>query len=156
MLASRYDRVRAASKVRRAREDQRDRKGGKMNRRYLLDSLDGFKSLVFRLLPDELSGSIACVPMTTDDPWCEAEKNVFEKALGITSERMFWKPGGFDKVPPSGNRENRSKWVDSIAAINYPYLFLDPDTASSRSTMVNLRSRCRLRNSVTCSGAGRL
>ncbi len=48
-----------------------------MNRDYLLDSLDGLKAVVFRLLPDEIVGSIACVPMTTDGPWTDAKKAVF-------------------------------------------------------------------------------
>jgi hypothetical protein len=39
-----------------------------MNRQYLLDSLDGFKGLVFRLLPPAVVEAIACVPMTTDAP----------------------------------------------------------------------------------------
>jgi len=43
-----------------------------MNRQYLLDSLDGFKGLVFRLLPQPLVDASACVPMTTDAPWTEA------------------------------------------------------------------------------------
>jgi hypothetical protein len=54
-----------------------------MNREYLLDSLDGLKALIFRLLPVGVAGSIACVPMTTDGPWTNAEKAVFETALGI-------------------------------------------------------------------------
>ncbi len=102
-----------------------------MNRRYLLDSLDGLKALVFRLLPSGISGSIACVPMTTDGPWTEADRAVFEKALGITSERTFWNPGGFDNVPPSRDVCKRTKWIGAVAAINHRYLFLDPDTGFS-------------------------
>ena len=98
-----------------------------MNRDYLLDSLDGFKGLVFRLLPDGVSRSIACVPMTTDGPWEEADRAAFEKALGFTSERVFWNPGELDNVPSSGNRSERSRWVDAVAAIDHRYLFLDPD-----------------------------
>jgi hypothetical protein len=99
-----------------------------MNREYLLDSLDGFKALVFRLLlPRELTESIACVPMTTDGPWKEAERAVFAKALGLANERMFWSPGGFPNVPPSRDGNARSKWVDAVATINHRYLFLDPD-----------------------------
>jgi hypothetical protein len=99
-----------------------------MNRKYLLDSLDGLKALVFRLLPGEISGSIACVPMTTDGPWKNAEKAIFETAIGIPGERTFWAPGHFENVPPSYDRDARSKWVDAVAAINHRYLFLDPDT----------------------------
>ena len=95
-----------------------------MNRKYLLDSLDGFKALVFRLLPSGVAGSIACVPMTTDERWTAAEKAAFEKAIGIPSERTFWAPGGFEKVPASSDSNNRAKWVDAVAAINHPYLFL--------------------------------
>ncbi len=47
-----------------------------MNRRYLLDSLHGLKALAFRLLPSEISGLIACVPMTTDGPWTETEAGI--------------------------------------------------------------------------------
>jgi hypothetical protein len=103
-------------------------KGGEMNREYLLDSLDGLKALVFRLLPVGVAGSIACVPMTTDGPWTDAEKAVFETALGIPGERMFWSPGGFVNVPPSSDSTARSKWVAAVGAINHRYLFLDPDT----------------------------
>jgi hypothetical protein len=100
-----------------------------MNREYLLDSLDGLKALIFRLLPVGVAGSIACVPMTTDDePWNDAEKAVFERALGIPGERTCWSPGGFEKVPSSKDRMARSEWVDAVAAINHRYLFLDPDT----------------------------
>jgi len=42
-----------------------------MNRKYLLDSLDGLKGLVFRLLPAHIRESIACVPMTADGPWTD-------------------------------------------------------------------------------------
>jgi len=63
-----------------------------MNRQYLLDSLDGFKGLVFRLLPARVVGAIACVPMTADAPWSDAEKRAFETAVGIPSERTYWPP----------------------------------------------------------------
>jgi hypothetical protein len=99
-----------------------------MNRRYLLDSLDGLKALVFHLLPSGITSSVACVPMTTDGPWTKSERAVFENALGIATERTFWNPGGFDNVPPSGDVVARSRWVDAVAAINHRYLFLDPDT----------------------------
>lgn len=99
-----------------------------MNREYLLDSLDGLKALVFRLLPTGIAGSIACVPMTTDGPWTDAEKAVFEKAIGIPSERTYWSPGGFVNVPPAQDPDARSRWVDAVAAIDHRYLFLDPDT----------------------------
>ncbi len=99
-----------------------------MNRDYLLDSLDGLKAVVFRLMPAEIAGSIACVPMTTDGPWTDAESAVFETAIGIPGERTFWTPGGFVNVPPSNDPEARSKWVAGVAAINHRYLFLDPDT----------------------------
>ncbi len=99
-----------------------------MNRKYLLDSLDGLKALVFRLLPAGVAGSIACVPMTTDGAWTDAEKAVFETVIGIPGERTYWSPGGFENVPPSKNRVARSRWVEAVAAINHRYLFLDPDT----------------------------
>ncbi|MBW1711003.1 MAG: hypothetical protein JRJ73_14155 [Deltaproteobacteria bacterium] len=99
-----------------------------MNRRYLLDSLDGLKALVFRLLPIEVTISIAYVPMTTDGPWTDTEKAVFETAIGIPGERAYWTPGNFVNVPPSRDPVARSKWVDAVAAINHRYLFLDPDT----------------------------
>jgi hypothetical protein len=98
-----------------------------MNRRYLLDSLDGLKALVFRLLPKSIAGSIACVPMTTDGPWTDAEKQVFETAIGIPGERTCWTPGAFVNVPPSSDPAARSRWLAAVAAINHPYLFLDPD-----------------------------
>jgi len=99
-----------------------------MNLDYLLDSLDGLKALVFRLLPASISESIACVPMTTDGPWHNADKTVFERAIGIPGERTIWTPGDFVNVPPSNNPDARSKWVDAVATINHRYLFLDPDT----------------------------
>jgi hypothetical protein len=99
-----------------------------MNREYLLDSLDGLKALVFRLLPAGIGGSIACVPMTTDGPWTDAEKAVFETAIGIPADRTFWTPGGFVNVPRSNDRVARTKWVDAVGAIDHWYLFLDPDT----------------------------
>lgn len=99
-----------------------------MNREYLLDSLDGLKAVVFRLLPAVVAGSTACVPMTTDGPWTDAEKAVFETAIGIPAERTYWTPGDFVNVPPSNDPVARSKWVDAVAAINHRYLFLDPDT----------------------------
>jgi hypothetical protein len=99
-----------------------------MNRDYLLDSLDGLKALVFRLLPVGVARSIACVPMTTDGPWTDAEKAVFETALGVPGERTYWSPGGFVNVPASNDSSARSRWVDAVAAINHRYLFLDPDT----------------------------
>ena len=99
-----------------------------MNRKYLLDSLDGFKALVFRLLPAEIVEIIAYVPMTTDGPWLDADKAVFETAIGIPSKRTFWAPGNFVNVPPSNDRDGRSKWVDAVANISHRYLFLDPDT----------------------------
>ena len=61
-----------------------------MNREYLLDSLDGLKAFVFRLLPAGVAGSIACVPITTDGPWTDAEKAVFEMAIGIPCDRTLW------------------------------------------------------------------
>jgi hypothetical protein len=99
-----------------------------MNREYLLDSLDGLKALVFRLLPAGVADSIACVPMTTDGPWTDAERAVFETAIGIPGDRTFWTPGGFVNVPPSNDPVARSKWVDAVGAIDHRYLFLDPDT----------------------------
>ena len=100
---------------------------GIMNRKYLLDSLDGFKALVFRLLPAEIAKTIAYVPMTTDGPWLDADKAVFETAIGIPSKRTFWAPGNFVNVPPSNDRDARSKWVDAVVNISHRYLFLDPD-----------------------------
>jgi hypothetical protein len=99
-----------------------------MNRQYLLDSLDGFKALIFRLLPIGVVDSVACVPMTTDGPWTDAEKAVFETAIGIPSVRTFWAPGGFQNVPRSQDPVARTRWVNAVATIGYPYLFLDPDT----------------------------
>jgi hypothetical protein len=66
--------------------------------------------------------------MTTDGPWSNEEKTVFETAIGIPGERTFWTPGGFVNVPRSADRNARSKWVDAVAAISQKYLFLDPDT----------------------------
>jgi hypothetical protein len=99
-----------------------------VNREYLLDSLDGLKALVFRLLPAEVAGSIACVPMTTDGPWTDAEKTVFETAIGIPGDRTCWAPGDFVSVPRSSEPNARSKWAQAVAALNHRYLFLDPDT----------------------------
>ena len=101
-----------------------------MNRKYLLDSLDGLKGLVFRLLPSEVVASIGCVPMTTDDqcgPWTDEEKTLYETAIGIPRERVYWSPGGIENVPSSAERAGRSGWVDAVAAIKQKYLFLDPD-----------------------------
>ena len=102
--------------------------GETINRKYLLDGLDGLKALVIRLLPVGVAGSIACVPMTTDGPWTDADKAIFETALDIPGERTFWEPGGFVNVPSSTDLNERCKWVDAVAAINHRYLFLDPDT----------------------------
>jgi hypothetical protein len=99
-----------------------------MNRNYLLDSLDGLKALVFRLLPAGVAGSIACVPMTTDGPWTDAEKTVFETAIGIPGDRTYWAPGGFVNVPRSSDHVGRSRWVGAMGPIDHRYLFLDPDT----------------------------
>ena len=99
-----------------------------MNRKYLLDSLDGLKAIIFRLLPSPIREVIACVPMTTDGPWTETEKAVFETAIGIPAERTYWTPGGFVNVPASNEVAKRSRWVEAVAAINHRYLFLDPDT----------------------------
>jgi len=99
-----------------------------MNRQYLLDSLDGFKGLVFRLLPVRVTESIACVPMTTDAPWSDAEKRAFEAVVGIPSERTYWAPGGFDHVPSASDPRARAEWLQAVSAIKEPYLFLDPDT----------------------------
>lgn len=99
-----------------------------MNRKYLLDSLDGFKGLVFRLLPPAVVDAIACVPMTTDAPWTDAEKRVFETAIGIPATRTYWTPGGFENVPKATDRRARADWVRAVATINEPHVFLDPDT----------------------------
>jgi len=99
-----------------------------MNREFLLDSLDGLKTLVFQLLPAEVAGSVACVPMTTDGPWNEAEKTLFETVIGIPRERTHWAPGGFPNVPAAANQNARSRWVQALAAVKERYLFLDPDT----------------------------
>lgn len=99
-----------------------------MNRKYLLDSLDGLKAIIFRLLPTEITQLIACVPMTTDGPWTNAEKAVFEYTIGIPNERTYWTPGNFVNVPRSNDPVARANWVNAVAAINNPYLFLDPDT----------------------------
>ena len=99
-----------------------------MNRKYLLDSLDGLKAIIFRLLPAGITGSIACIPMTTDGPWTDTEKTVFETAIGIPNERTYWTPGDFVNVPPSNDPVARSRWVNAVAGINHRYLFLDPDT----------------------------
>lgn len=99
-----------------------------MNRQYLLDSLDGFKGLVFRLLPAALVEAVACVPMTTDAPWSEAEQRVFETVIGIPTPRTYWTPGGFANAPKATDSGARAAWVRAIAEINEPHLFLDPDT----------------------------
>ena len=80
-----------------------------MNRQYLLDSLDGFKGLVFRLLPSVVVEAIACVPMITDAPWTQAEKHVFETAIGIPTARTYWTPGGFANVPKASDSRARRK-----------------------------------------------
>lgn len=98
-----------------------------MNRENLLDSLDGFKGLIFRLLPASIVKSIACVPMTTDGPWANAEKEVFERAIGIPRNRTYWAPGGLQNVPSKSEHHGRAQWIAAVAAINHPYLFLDPD-----------------------------
>ena len=99
-----------------------------MHRRYLLDSLDGFKGLVFRLLPAHVVGSLASVPMTTDGPWKDVEKRAFETALGIPRQRTYWAPGGFDNVPAASDARARAQWMHAVATIKEPYIFLDPDT----------------------------
>lgn len=99
-----------------------------MNRKYLLDSLDGLKGLIFRLLPTTVTDSLGCVPMTTDGPWIEGDKKAFETAIGIPSDRIYWMPGGFPNVPAASNRGARSAWVQAVANLNHPFLFLDPDT----------------------------
>jgi hypothetical protein len=66
--------------------------------------------------------------MTTDAPWTDADKAAFEKAIGIPSQRTYWMPGGFPNVPAASNRVARSRWVQAVAAVSEPYLFLDPDT----------------------------
>ena len=99
-----------------------------MNRKYLLDSLDGFKGLVFRLLPSAVVEAVACVPMTTDAPWTEAEKRAFETAIGIPTTRTYWTPGDFTNVPRATDSGARAAWVRAVSAINEPHIFLDPDT----------------------------
>jgi hypothetical protein len=99
-----------------------------MNRQYLADSLDGFKGLVFRLLPPVIVETVACVPMTTDAPWTDAEKRMFETAVGIPGTRTYWTPGGFLNVPKATDRHARTDWIRAIAAIDEPHVFLDPDT----------------------------
>jgi|GEM_PF-6071880 len=99
-----------------------------MNRKYLLDSLDGLKAIIFRVLPAPIREAIACVPMTTDGPWTDADKAIFETAIGIPAEHTYWTPGGFVNVPGSNEIAKRSRWVEAVAAINHRYLFLDPDT----------------------------
>ena len=99
-----------------------------MNRKYLLDSLDGLKALILRLLPSDMVASVACVPMTTDGPWNDREKAVFEAAMGIPRERTFWTPAGHDNVPRLSEKDARSDWLHHVAGIDCPYLFLDPDT----------------------------
>lgn len=128
-----------------------------MNRDYLLDSLDGLKGLVFRLLPSEVFASIGCVPMTTDGLWTDEEKTVFETAIGIPHERVYWTPGGFGSVPSATDRDARSRWVYAVAAINQKYLFLDPDIgfythhtgASEKMVLVNeLKEMLRRREAL--------
>ena len=58
-----------------------------MNRNYLLDSLDGLKGLVFRLLPADIRESIGCAPMTTDGPWTEEEKAVLRRRLQFRDDK---------------------------------------------------------------------
>ena len=99
-----------------------------MNREYLLDSLDGLKGLLFRLLPKKAAELIGSVPMTTDGPWTDGERENYETAVGIPADRTYWSPGGFHNVPPSNDLAGRDSWLNSIAEINHPYLFLDPDT----------------------------
>jgi hypothetical protein len=99
-----------------------------MNRKYLLDSLDGLKGIIFRLLPDSIIGSIGCIPMTTDGPWSDAEKAALGTAIGIPNEQTYWTPGDFPNVPSSLDSAARARWVDAVAAVNHRYLFLGPDT----------------------------
>jgi hypothetical protein len=65
--------------------------------------------------------------MTTDGPWTDEEKTLFEMAIGIPRERVYWRPGDFENVPFSAEADKRSKWVHAVATINQKYLFLDPD-----------------------------
>jgi hypothetical protein len=102
-----------------------------MNLSHLLDSLDGLKTLVFKLLPTEVTDLVAAVPMTTDGPWTEDQKAVYQKNIGIPAERSYWKPGGFNNVPLSKSEE-REKWIDAVAKIPHRYLFLDPDAGFYR------------------------
>src|SRR5215475_15756364 len=107
-----------------------------MNRLYLLDSLDGFKGLVFSLLPAHVAGSIACVPMTTDGPWSDAEKRAFEAAVEIPGERTYWAPGGFDNVPAASDPRARAEWVHAVATIKEPPFSLIPTRGSTIATLV--------------------
>lgn len=103
-----------------------------MNRYHLLDSLDGLKGLVFRLLPADIRESIACVPMTTDGPWTNEERVIFQSVIGIPGERTHWNPGGFGVVPRSSEHPQRTDWINAVAAIEQRYLFLDPDVGFHR------------------------
>jgi hypothetical protein len=98
-----------------------------MNREYLLDSLDGFKALVFSLFPSELRESIGVVPMTTDGPWNDAEQAAYQKAIGTPASRTIWEPFHLGVVPTSTD-PTRDDWINAVSTISYPYLFLDPDT----------------------------
>src|SRR5262245_28531874 len=113
-----------------------------MNRLYLLDSLDGFKGLVFRLLPAHIAGSIACVPMTTDGPWSDAEKRAFEAAVGIPGELKYWAPGGFDNVPPHQILALGQNGCTLLPRSRNHTFSLIPTRGSTTATLVGQRKWC--------------
>lgn len=99
-----------------------------MNRLFLLDSLDGMKSLVFGLLSPAIRERIASVPMTTDGLWNDAEMRIYEKITLISQARTHWQVGAYINVPLRTQQEARNSWLSALEAIEEPYLWLDPDT----------------------------
>ena len=99
-----------------------------MNRKFLLDSLDGMKSLVLDLIDPAIKANIGSIPMTTDGPWNNSEMKIYEKIVGIPHERTYWKIGNFLNVPLAGNPAERNSWLRSVASLKEKYIWLDPDT----------------------------
>jgi hypothetical protein len=99
-----------------------------MNREFLLDSLDGMKSLVLGLLGPKERETIVCVPMITDGPWNDHEIAIYEKITGIPSAKTLWAPAGYDNVPFAENIQDRERWLTTLYSVESNSLFLDPDT----------------------------
>ena len=83
------------------------------------------------------------------------KKRAFEAAVGISGERTYWAPGGFDNVPAASDPRARAEWVHAVATIKEPHVFLDPDTGSTIATLVGQRKWYSSVNSSRCSPRGR-